>query len=66
MFELTKEFLANLKEVLLPEPISVPAGPGIAYATCAGCSGTCKNSCKGTCKGSCQGGCTRSCKGHSR
>ncbi len=65
MFELTKEFLSNLKNVILPEIAVAPVGPNIQYA-CGECSGTCKHSCRGDCKGSCKGGCTRSCKGHSR
>lgn len=65
MFELTKEFLSNLKEAINPNVQFAPMGPNIHYS-CMDCRGSCKNSCRGACKGSCQGGCTRSCRGNSR
>lgn len=65
MFELSKEFLNNLKNAILSAPKLAPVGPNIHYA-CAACTGSCKNACRGSCKGSCKGGCTRSCKGSSR
>lgn len=66
MFELTKDFLENLKKAINFEPQLAPIGANIQYMGCGGCTGTCKNSCKGSCRGSCDGGCTRSCKGRSR
>lgn len=75
MFELSKSILESIKESLVSSWQPVVAGAQINYvSSCAGCTGTCKNSCsggcknscRGDCKGSCSGGCTRSCKGHSR
>lgn len=71
MFELTKDFLENLKKSINFEPQLAPAGANIQMQTsCAFCSNACSNgcanNCKGACRGSCDGSCTRSCKGHSR
>ncbi len=71
MFELTKEFLENLKNAISFEPQLAPSGANIQMQkSCAFCSNACSdgcaNNCKGACRGSCDGSCTRSCKGHSR
>lgn len=64
MFDLTKEFLATLKEAIIPEKQLVPLGPTYQFV-CATCTGTCRGSCKGGCKGSCGSGCSGSCRGRS-
>ncbi len=57
MFELTKEFLVNLKNAISFEPQLTPAGPNVQFYKCGTCQGTCKGACAG-----CSSGCKHCCK----
>lgn len=65
MFKLSKSFIDDIIEAIIPVYEPALAGPKISYMAtkCAGCSGTCKNACKGKCTNECRGMCKMSCVG---
>lgn len=61
MFELTKDFLENLKKAISFEPQLAQEGPNIQFYNCGTCQGTCRGACSG-----CSSGCKHCCKSNTR